>query len=578
MSGKDEERRNHQHAQALISALVGAGVRDAVVSPGSRNTPIVLALHALAAAGHPITMHSILDERSAAFFALGLSRITGVPTLLSCTSGSAGAHYLPAIIEAAHSNVPLIAITADRPPELQERGAPQTVTQVGMYGPHVRWSFDLSTPAERAGVQWLRGIAAQAVDAAMGTRPGPVHLNAPFRKPLWLAANTTEPPGPQAHPHRILRGPATLHDTDLQTLATRLGNAKRGCIVWGPQPDERTAAAAVAHLAAHLGWPILTDPVSPLRWSQSTAATVITTHDAFLRDPDTAHQLQADLVLRLGGTPSSKPLSQWLASATDVVSLDATGAWRDPEHRVSTVIAADPTWVCQALPSVVPSPSSDSGWARLWAEHESHAAAALAQTCADGWWSGAIIQDLIAQLPAGTLLHVGSSMPIRDLDAFGRGASDIRVTANRGANGIDGTIATTLGTAAAWSAGPVVGLMGDLTFLHDQGSLMLARGGSQTRVLVVLDNAGGGIFDHLPIAKHADAYEAWFRTPQQADIPALCAAASIPCVTAQDRVTLSEGIADALQRAGTTVVHATFDSATDLALHQAAWQATRSAT
>ncbi len=572
MSGQDEERRNHRQALTLIAALVDAGVRHAVVSPGSRNTPIVLALHSLAAADHPITLHSVLDERSAAFFALGLARITGAPTLLSCTSGSAGAHYLPALIEAGQSHVPLIAITADRPPELHERGAPQTITQVGMYGPHVRWSFDLATPSALAGVQWLRGIAARAIDKATGICPGPVHLNAPFRKPLWLADTPAEIPS-TSHPHRVVRGPATLHEADIVALSTRLAGAERGCILWGPDANRTILPAAVESLAVHLGWPILTDPVTPLRWTRDSGATVITTHDAFLRDSETANQLRADLVLRMGGTPSSRSLSQWLGSATEVISLDATGQWRDPEHAVCTVIAADPTWVCQAMVSTQPAPRRQGQWLQTWTAHEDHAADALAATCENGWWAGAIIRALLDQLPPEALLHVGSSMPIRDLDAFGRGDRSIRVTSNRGANGIDGTIATTLGQATAWSNGPVIGLMGDLTFLHDQGSLMLARGRTQTTVLVVLDNAGGGIFDHLPIAQHPDAYEGWFRTPQQADIPALCAAAGIPCAPAADLERLTAGLSEALQRPGVSVIHASFDSKTDQEHHQAAWRA-----
>jgi 2-succinyl-5-enolpyruvyl-6-hydroxy-3-cyclohexene-1-carboxylate synthase len=573
MSVPGDATFNQRHCIALIDALIANGVRHAVLSPGSRNTPIVLALTTLAAAGRPIELHGVLDERTAAFFALGLARITDRPTLLSCTSGSAGAHYLPAFVEAAQSNVPLIAITADRPPELHGRAAPQTVPQAKLFGPHVRWAFDLGVPIEAAGVRWLQGVAAQAVDAATGPKPGPVHINAPFRKPLWNPDREPTVPGIAAHPATIRRGPAALGAPDLARLAARLGNTRRGCIVIGPDPAARICPDTIAALAARLDWPIIASPVSASRWA-NTLRKPIWTADALLRDTETARHLRAERVLCFGHTASSKAINLWMSHATDVLCVNAAGTWRDPNQVVSTVIAADPNPLAIALLDALPK-AANTEWCALWQKVHDQAADQIDAACGVGWWSGAVIRQVIRTLPTGSLLHVGSSMPIRDLDSFGGDRAPVRVTANRGANGIDGTIATTLGEAAAWSSGPVLGLMGDLTFLHDQASLMLARKLKRTVVLVVIDNGGGGIFSYLPIARKADVFEPWFRTPHDANIPALCQANQIHCAQPTSLEALGDALASALRSQRVSLIYVRIDGAKDIHAHKVVWDALR---
>ncbi len=575
MTQTAEAAGNRDHAAALTGALIQGGVRHAVLSPGSRNTPTVLALHALAQAGSEVTLHSVLDERSAGFFALGLARSTGTPVVLCCTSGSAGAHYLPAIIEAFHAHIPLIVITADRPPELQGRGAPQTIDQRGMFGPHVRTSLMLGTPD--GDLPAVRTAAREALQAAGGAAPGPVHINTPYRKPLWdpgVPATVDLP----ADPAPSQATPDAPSD-EVDTLCGRIEAAKRGLVVWGPDPDPHLDPSWVLELADHLGWPLVATPTSPVRfWHPRPGVTIprpgvkITTHDAFLRDPDVAASLAPDLVIQLGGTPSSNALRTLVGAAPDVVAIDPRGVWRDPEHSLKALLEVDPGPLARQLIERLPL-RKVTPWLQAWQEWEEHARAALADACGEGLWSGSIVQTLVQALPEGALLHAASSMPIRDLDSFGRDGSRFLAHASRGVNGIDGTLATGLGLAAGWTQGPTAVLLGDLAFLHDHGSLLLADKVHGPVVVLVVDNAGGGIFSHLPIAAHPDAFEPWFLTPQSGDIPALCAGAGVPCRQLQTPTALAEALPTALETPGLTVLHLPIERADDLARHRAAWAA-----
>jgi len=576
---------NGAWAGTLARALVDGGLTHAVLSPGSRNTPVVLALHALR---DRVTLHTVLDEREAGFFALGLARASGAPVLLSCTSGSAGAHWLPAIIEASESRVPLLAVTADRPAELQGFGAPQTINQQRLFGSYVRLYRDLSEPSGDRPMRWLEAAAAQALDAATGALPGPVHLNLPFRKPLWSA----DEPQPAAPPRRrVARGPA-LPDVDtLDALVARFAAAERGVIVSGPRDLARdrvsgSPRAAVAALAEALGWPIIAEPASQLRFG---IPGVIASADALLRDVDIGDALAPDCVLRFGRVPTSKSITQWLTRHGDqrTVLVDPAGLWEDPTWTADTVVAADPGLFCEAILTrlfergAAHAAHGDSAWLTRW--RAAHAAAhdamdtamgtAMGTATARGDWEGPIARTVAEAAPEGAILHVASSMPIRDLDTFAP-ATDrpVAVAANRGANGIDGLLATALGEAVA-SGGPVVALSGDLSFLHGAGGLALARGLTTPLALVVVDNGGGGIFGILPISQHPTAFEPHFITPQGADIPALCAAAGAPCICVPDTGTLREALAQALETPGLTVLTVRVDREENLARHRETWAA-----
>ncbi len=566
---------NGERAGLLLRALVRGGVRHALISPGSRNTPVVLALHALE--GRDLRLHTALDERSAGFFALGLARATGAPVLLSCTSGSAGAHWLPAIIEASESRVPLIALTADRPAELQGFGAPQTIDQTRLFGGHVRLYRDLSEPPA-AGIgeeRWLVAAAAQALDAATGHRPGPVHLNLPFRKPLWEPDFAIDQlaPGPVG---RVLRGPALPDGAALDALSDRLSSAGRGVIVAGPRDlaRDRTAGdpplrAAISRLAEALGWPILAEPASQLRFGLPGA---IATADCLLRDPELAEALAPELVLRLGRVPTSKAIALWLSrrGAGRTVLVDPAGAWEDPTWTADTVVAAEPAALCRALGERLPTRPADPGWLALWRRADRAAREVLDRACREGLWEGAIARLVSEALPAGALLHAASSMPIRDLDSFApAGGRVIDVAANRGANGIDGLIATALGEAVG-SAGPAAALCGDLSFLHDAASLALARECRTPLALVVVDNGGGGIFHLLPIAAHPTAFEPHFLSPQPTSIPALCEAAGLPCTPCTSLKALGAALERALSRSGLSVIYARISRSESLSRREAA--------
>ncbi|MCB9765276.1 MAG: 2-succinyl-5-enolpyruvyl-6-hydroxy-3-cyclohexene-1-carboxylic-acid synthase [Alphaproteobacteria bacterium] len=568
---------NERAARALIGALVAGGVRHAVLSPGSRNTPVVLAVHALAQEGR-LTVHSVLDERAAGFLALGLSRVTGAPALLSCTSGSAGAHYLPALIEANQSRVPLIALTADRPAELQGCGAPQTIDQRTLYQGQLRWSADLSEPGP-VDPRWLGGVAARALDAACGHTPGPVHLNLPFREPLWIEASA-EPAVPAAAP-AIIRGPPTLAPHTVDALARRLAETPRGVFVAGPLElalervpwGQYGLCDPLYALAERLGWPVLAEPTSNLRFGRPHPLRICAA-DALCR----AGAPLPRLAVRFGQLPTSKPVFQWLAKVEGGVAVDPSGRWHDPDHRIDTVLAAEPAALCEALLARLPDHQPlDPGWGARWQTLEARAQAVIDDACGGPLWEGAVARQLSRALPPGALLHVASSMPVRDLDGFGISeAEGAIVTANRGANGIDGTLATAIGQARAHD-GPTVVLLGDLAFLHDQGALGLARGLDTPFVVVVVDNGGGGIFEHLPIARHPTAFVPHFITPHDDDLCAIAAAARWSVVRCADAPGLAGALQGALRQAGPTLLYVPIDRAQNLARHRQTWAAVRAA-
>ena len=562
---------NGRWARALVRGLCGDGaVCDVVVSPGSRSTPLVVAF-----AAERVRAHVVLDERAAAFFALGLARTSGRPVALVCTSGSAPAHYLPAVIEAAASCVPLILLTADRPADLQGVGAAQTVDQVHLFGRHVRRAFHLDAPG--AGDEgWLATVAALALDAASSSPLGPVHINCPYRKPLLGREGVGHARGPV----RVVRGVASLDDAQHAALVATLRGASRGAIVAGPAwpPLERDAVGA---LAAALGWPILAEPASQLRGPQDPSGgkqqvTWVGTSDCLVREPALARALRPDLVVRLGRLPTSTAVHEWLRGV-DAVLVDVDGSWHDPTHSAHTLVATEPNALCRALAERISQAGTGAGpkdggrrpWSVMWQTADAAARAVLDGVCnADGpMWEGAIAREVARALPAGSVLHVASSMPIRDLDSFAGSLRDgVRVLHSRGANGIDGTIATAAGEAAG--AGPVVVLMGDLAFRHDASSLAVARSAGVDLTLVVVDNGGGGIFEFLPIAG-SDAFERFFLTPQEDSVAAIAAGYGARVTSVTHLAGLRESLRS--QPSGVRVLHVAVDRAHNVATHRRAW-------
>lgn len=566
---------NAHAAAVIVRGLYEAGSRHAVVSPGSRNTPLVLALHAARSAFDDFHVTVMVDERSAGFLALGIARATGRPVILSCSSGSAGAHYHPAFVEADRSGIPLIAITADRPAELHERGAPQTVNQQRMFEPHVRTSVNLPVPNVENAAGAARSAVSAVTSALVGPNHGPAHLNMQCHEPLWPHDWTSEAFVELLEHARIPRPSATQHEpaddrgeikASLAPLLEELAGVKRGLILAGPvelarfrNRDALTAYREAVYDAANtLGWPILADPASQLRVRNSHDCLIVENYDLVLRSPAFRAAMAPAAVLTFGEWPTSKVLGQYLASHKPALRNVANGlGLKDPWDLSGYALSTD-----SASPH-------DHAWSPIWAEAQ---AVAHAKTAArtDGLWEGRIAQTIGELLSENLDIHVGSSMPIRDLDGFMRAYDrDGLVFASRGANGIDGTIATAAGEAIG-TGRPLIAWMGDLTFLHDAGSLAWVPA-EVPLTIVVSDNRGGGIFRHLPIAANDDVFESYFLTPPSVDVAAVAQGFGWEVEVVSDAEALHTALAGSMS-GGRRVIIATIDGEENLRIHREIWQ------
>lgn len=511
-----------RYVHALLQSLRHAGVRHVVIAPGSRNTPITVAVTAPTS---PFRTWLHLDERSAAYFALGLARQVGEPVAVVCTSGTAAANFLPAAVEARLSRVPLILLTADRPPEARDIGAAQTVDQVGLFGSHVKWAVDMP-PADEAAARELeryaRVTAARAAAVAMEAPRGPVHLNMPFREPLVEAG---------AEPLLILDGPLVVYQAvaapspEVVAHLAETCAGRRGLIVCGPESTGLPAAEVVA-LASALGWPVIADPLSGLRTGPHDRSDVIDCADVIVRVPEALRALP-EVVLRFGAAPTSKPFNQWLAGQAGVRRIlveeggVATAGWRDPDLQGDEVVSANPRALCEALVAALSSAAAPAGWAALWRAANAAAREAMREAIAGfaDTFEGQAVLDLRAALPSGSTLVAGNSMPVRDIDSFFfKTERDVRIVGTRGASGIDGVTSTAVGAAAA-GGGPVALLIGDLSFLHDVNGLWPTHRYGLDLTVVLVNNQGGGIFSFLPQRQAVpDRFEAWWGTPHGVDL------------------------------------------------------------
>lgn len=561
---------NTAFARTIVDEWVRAGVLDASVSPGSRNAPLALAL----VEDGRLRVHVHLDERSAGFFALGCSRASGRPSIVCCTSGTAAAHLHPAVLEAAHGGVPLLVCTADRPPELRDTGAGQTIDQVGLYGGAPRWSVDVEAPTDRPGIgSWWRSLAARAASSALGPPAGPVHLNLAFREPLApTAAPLVDAPGrPDGRPWTTT-SPTIRRATDAtrERLATRVGATRRGLIVagWGAP----IAAPLMNRFARATGWPLLADPLSGLRGNDGS----VSTYDALLRVDEFVATHRPDVVLRLGAPPTSAAAGRLLAEAPEQWLVDPDERWLDPTHAATDRLVVDPGAFLDDLLTLLPDRAAPSSWVDDWDAADGQARATIDEQLAasEDPFEGRIARDVVATLPEPSTLVVGSSMPVRDLDTFAEPRSGQRIIANRGVNGIDGFASTTLGVAAA-STAPVAGLTGDLSFLHDAGGLLDAAARGLNATFVVVDNDGGGIFSFLPYASSVtpQVFERVLATPPSADLAEIGRAYGL----AVDEVEKASALAPALEHAVTTggvrVVRVRTDRAANVDRHAAIFDA-----
>ncbi len=637
---------NFAWAREIVGALVRGGVTEVEIAPGSRSAPLVLAVRSFP--GVRARVH--VDERCAAFFALGYGRRSRRPAAVVATSGTAVANLLPAVVEADASDVPLIVLSADRSPRLRGADANQTIDQVGIFGARLRFEADLPVP-DSEGLPTARRLASEATASAVGGAEGtglgpagPVHLNVPFEKPLepstprkleQLRAEATQPKpegaakesrGPEDGPAeqgaallardpdgtRGSGGPSCPAQEGAALLARELAAARRPVLVAGPSSSPDAEGALLAEIAGRLRVPLLADPLSGARFAAGARPTVPTAaqaptaqgkpsplpppcgaYDHYLRDPAVVDALAPDLIVRTGRTPTSAALEAALERWRDAVQIVVDAGRQPKDHqrladhyvrapagplmarvaRTAQVARAEAPKPVSLEPDLVASagagpagPVPDDHWRALWSQAESAAWSAVEDACDDPGNEGAYAAAVLRALPPGATLFVSSSMPVRDVDGYGRPASlGVRVLANRGASGIDGIVSSALGCAAG--GGPVVGVLGDLAFYHDMNGLLAARDPQLNVVLVLVDNDGGGIFHMLPIRKFEPAFTPYFATPHGLDFRHAARLYDIPFRDARGPEELAEAVAAGVRRPGTEIVRVRTDRETNRRRH-----------
>ena len=549
----------------MVDELARCGMRHAVTSPGSRNAPIALAL----AGDGRIAAHSVIDERAAGFAALGMAKATGVPVAVTCTSGSAAANLMPAVVEAHEARVPLVVLTADRPPELRDTGAGQAIDQLKLYGSFAKWFVEVGNgePSREWAIH-LRALACRAFETARGGRPGVVHLNFPLREPL--APVPEDGFDASIWDGRPDGGPwVQLHESAAEAagpladgMAARIPQGARGAIVVGALSD--AVAEPVARLAAACGWPILADATSGVRFGPHDRSHVISHYDVLLRSEEWAAAHRPGLVMRIGDTPTSKPLRAWLAQAPQLL-VDPHAVWHEPTRAAETIVQAAPGPLCDALARRLEEagvqPVQD--WLADWREADDLVPPALEAT-PDPFEPKALAAAVDA-VPDGGTVWVASSMPIRDVETFLPSSErHLSVLANRGANGIDGTVSTPAGAATALHA-RVTLLTGEIALLHDIGGLLAAARLGAELTVVCINNGGGGIFDFLPVSGAADPalYEEHIVTPSGVDLERVAGLAGMRHTLAQT----ADEVRDAARLPG--LVEVRTDRAENVKLHRA---------
>lgn len=562
-------------ALVLVDELARGGVVHACLAPGSRSAPLAIAL----SNDDRIDLHVVLDERSAAFVALGIAKQTGVPAGVLSTSGTAAANFHPAVVEAHHARVPMIVVTADRPAELRDTGANQTIDQTKLYGDSVRWFSEVGTAGSVVdSVPYWRSVAARACARATGPPAGPVHLNVALWDPLVPEPGSAPPSigrskldgRPDGAPwHRVVPGPRSLPEDAVEEVWGRLDWAARPLLVGGSGDFESEALVAVAE---RRGIPILAEPTSGLRRGPNA----ISTYDALLRVESWARDHRPDVVLRIGKTGTSKALAGFLDAGIEQMLVDSDPAFDDPERTAMTIVGADPSVLATALlESVAAGPWE---WLEEWLDAERTARTAVDSVldADDSPSEPRAARDLAAALPDGSTLVVASSMPVRDLDWFMAPRTGMRVLANRGASGIDGFVSTALGVALT-AAGPTVALAGDLSMLHDSNGFTLAEIENVDVVFVVLNNDGGGIFSFLPQAMWPESFETLFGTPHGLDFGKYADFYGCDYERLDRAGDLEVAVKAAMAAGGPQLIEVATDRQANVEVHQRVWAAVEQA-
>jgi 2-succinyl-5-enolpyruvyl-6-hydroxy-3-cyclohexene-1-carboxylate synthase len=581
--------RNTLWAKIVAEELYRSGVRTVCASPGSRSTPLIAAF-----AAHPdleVLIH--IDERSGSFFALGNAKQHTIPVALLCTSGTAAANYYPAAIEAFYSGIPLVILTADRPPELRDCGAGQTIDQIKLYGDRVRYFFEVGTPVvSEFQLRHLRSLVSHAVSIAIGAAElpaGPVHLNFAFADPLppiyvpndvpehletssplaWYGRNSG---GEQGAYSRTIAGKAILSNEAIATIANQITICPKGVIVVGVYDAPTGFASAVRRLAQVTGYPLLVEATGLDRQG------AIGRYDSFLRSAVFARNYAPELVMRFGAMPTSKNYQLWLEQHIQCRQIAiGNGSNSDPTHGLMQFINADTTIFCKQLADYLDLHTLTDWQNKLWRAEFDRAEAIAANTIdrflasTDILFEGKVYAELAKWLPDDACIYIASSTPIRDLDTFLQPQQRLSVLANRGANGIDGTVSSALG--AAWRHHqPVILICGDLAFYHDLNGLMAAKQYNISLTIILINNNGGGIFELLPIANFEPPFEQCFGTPHGLNFAPIVTAYGCDYILVQDWEHFRQSVLASLYQSGTQVIEIESDRKRDKQLRQNLWQ------
>lgn len=572
----------YAYVGAFVDELARSGLRHVCICPGSRSTPLAL----LCTDHDSLRVWTHIDERSAAFFALGLAKATGEPVALIATSGTAVANFLPAVTEAFFGRVPLLLLTADRPHELRDIGSNQTLYQAGIFGAHVKWSVDMPLPEDsETMLRHARTTAGRAMATARSAPAGPVQLNFPLREPLipLPAADgdgrgstrtfPVERDGGQPYVH-VWQGKRTLPAADVAELAAELIRSRRPLIVCGPDLP-RDATEHVMRLAARIGCPLLADPLSGLRTTGEAPAELIDAYDTFLRFEQVVAAVPPSLIVRFGAMPVSKALSHYLQQYAHVpqIVVDEGDRWRDPTATAARMLHVDGAELCRGLVVALDEADTAAGahpWPKVWQRLNQVTRESLEGQLRElaEPFEGHVFQTLADMSLDGVNVYVGNSMPIRDFDTFFPAVEQrLRVFGNRGVSGIDGLVSSALGVSAA-DDGPVLLLLGDLSFYHDLNGLLAAGRHNLDVTIVVINNDGGGIFSFLPQARHGKHFETLFGTPIGLDFAPVVDMYGGTFVTTGDVQTLREQVESRLGSSGLHVIEFVADRGRNAELHR----------
>lgn len=555
----------------FIDELAKSGLAHAVISPGSRSTPL-----AMTVCEHPaIQEWIVVDERTAAYFALGMAKQTKMPVALICTSGTAAANYFPALIEAYYNRVPLIVLTADRPHELRDIGAPQVIDQIKLFGEHVKWFHEMSQPeATDEMLAYVRTTANRAIHIAKSGNPGPVHINFPFRDPLvpnFSIENLWGNNEDHSY-HQLYEGKKQIREEAFHQFNEKLITLEKGLIVCGPQEDEATAEA-IAKLADRWQIPVLADPLSQLRAGKHDKDVLIENYDSMFRDETLRNQLKPDFIIRFGAMPVSKYYDKFTSEHQDArhIVVEPYEGFRQPTKQPTEIYYAHPVDFINGLLAITDW-TGDQDWLTKWQQLNKKATNHIEQSNVDQLTEGVAVRELIKAMPTDSLLYVGNSMAVRDLDTFFmRTDKQITLLANRGVSGIEGLISSALG-AAATTTKRVTLLIGDLAFYHDLNGLLIGKQYELDLTILLMNNNGGGIFSFLPQANEPKYFEKLFGTPLHIDFKHAITMYQGTYRLVDDVVQLKKELQESYQRNGTTVIEVRTDREENMRWHRQIWQ------